>query len=134
MNKKNKLSLLFGVTFLVLLVPSNIFADEIKEDEEFIMLDLEKAERPEISSKYQEIVVIGYVDNYTRGDNIELLVITPDGTEDKISSYATKKGEVYTLLHFTKESQIGIYKISLIYNNIERASTNFEMIEASVKK
>jgi hypothetical protein len=123
---QKRLPSLFGIVFLGLLVSSSIFAEEI---DEFIMLDLEKAERPETSSKYQEIVVIGYVKDYVRGDNIELLIITPDGTEKKISTYATKKGEVYTLLHFTKESQIGIYKITLIYNEIERASTNFEMIE-----
>ena len=43
--------------------------------------------------------------------------------------FASKKGEIYTLLHVTNDSQIGIHKISMIYGGVEIATTSFEILK-----
>lgn len=131
MNKvKIALPILFGIALLGISgLTNNVFAEEVEEDEEFITVDFDEVVKPQSVSKYQEITLIGHVNDYSRGDNISLLIINPDGTEEEMSTYASKKGDVYTLLHMTEKSQIGTYEIIMIYDDIERASTTFKMIE-----
>ncbi len=102
------------------------YAEEL--DEEYIRVDLEKFVKPESVRNYQEITITGHVNGYVRGDNIVITIMTPDSSEEEISTYATRDGDVYTLLHMTGESQIGNYKVILKYDDTERASTEFEII------
>src|SRR3989304_4109997 len=81
--------------------------------------------KPESARDYQEITITGHVNGYTRGDNIVITIISPDKSEEEISTYASRDGDVYTLLHMTEESQIGNYKMILKYDGTERASTEF---------
>lgn len=106
-----------------------VIAEEFEKSEDFIKTDFEKASVPEGSNEYQEITISGHTENYTRGNPIMILLKTPDGNEEKFSTYATKKGEIHMILHFTKNSQIGVYNIMMIYNNMERAATIFELLE-----
>jgi hypothetical protein len=130
-NSKIILPVLFGLVLLGISGLTNNVFGEIEEDEEFITADFDEIIKPQSVSKYQEITLIGHVNGYSRGDNISLLIINPDGTEEEMSTYASKKGNVYTLLHMTEKSQIGVYEIIMIYDDIERASTTFKMIEGS---
>lgn len=101
------------------------YAEEL---DEYIGIDLEKFVKPESARDYQEITITGHVNGYTRGDNIVITIISPDKSEEEISTYASRDGDVYTLLHMTEESQIGNYKMILKYDDIERASTEFEIM------
>lgn len=116
------LSVLFGI----IMIGHYAYAEEL--DEEYIRVDLEKFVKPESVRNYQEITITGHVNGYVRGDNIVITIMTPDSSEEEISTYATRDGDVYTLLHMTGESQIGNYKVILKYDGTERASTEFEII------
>jgi len=127
--KQNKttLPLLFGIMVLVVIGSSSyVFAEE---DEEFVTVDIEKVVKPQSVSKYEEITILGHVNDYSRGYSVFLTIVNPDGTQDEISTYASKKGDVYTLLHLTEKSQVGKYEIILMYDDVKRASTSFELIE-----
>jgi len=116
------LSILFGV----IMIGNYAYAEEL---DEYIRIDLEKFVKPESARDYQEITITGHVNGYTRGDNIVITIISPDKSEEEISTYASRDGDVYTLLHMTEESQIGNYKMILKYDGTERASTEFEIME-----
>jgi len=116
------LSILFGV----IMIGNYAYAEEL---DEYIRIDLEKFVKPESARNYQEITITGHVNGYTRGDNIVITIISPDKSEEEISTYASRDGDVYTLLHMTEESQIGNYKMILKYDGTERASTEFEIME-----
>lgn len=121
------LPLLFGIMVLVVIGSSSyVFAEE---DEEFITVNTDKVVKPQSMSKYQEITILGHINDYSRGYSVFLIIINPDGTQDELSTYASKKGDVYTLLHLTEKSQIGKYEIILMYDDSKRASTSFEVIE-----
>lgn len=104
------------------------FAEEL-EKVTFIAVDEEKFEQPQSKYNYQEITIIGYIEDYTRGSQITITIISPDETEEEISTYASKKGDIYTLLHVTDDSQIGIHNIILKYQDAEISSTSFEILE-----
>ena len=131
---KNKMNLKYG--FIVMIVSlfamssfnTNVFAEEL-EKVTFITVDMEQFEQPQSKYNYQQITIIGYVENYTRGDMINIGIIYPDESQEEINTYGTKKGEINTLFQINVDSQIGIHKVVLKYNGLELASTSFEVLE-----
>ena len=128
MQKKIMLSVLMGI--LVIGMSQFSFAEEA-EKTTFIAIDEEKFEQPKSKYNYQEIVFLGYVEDYSRGEQITITIISPDESEKEINTYASKKGEIYTLLHITHESQIGIHQVNLTYHGADIASTTFEILESN---
>ena len=59
---------------------------------------------------------------------ITITIVYPDETELEINTFASKKGDIYTLLHITHDSQIGTHMLFLEYEG-EKASTSFEILE-----
>lgn len=104
------------------------FAEEI-EKETFVAVDEEEFYQPQSKYNYHEITIIGYIEDYNRGEKIELVLINPDDSEEIITTFASKKGDIYTLLHFTSESQIGSYSLILKYHDEEVGFTSFEILE-----
>ena len=99
------------------------FADEFDEIT-FIAVDEEEFVQPQSKYDSQEITIIGHVEDYIRGDTITLTITYPDETEEEINTFASKDGDIYTILHITHESQIGIhmifvkfFKIILVFRN-----------------
>lgn len=128
MQNKTIVFLLLGITIVGFIgLSPNVFAED--EEDEFITTDVDKVVKPQSVSKYEEITILGHVNDYSRGNNVFLIIVNPDGTQEELSTYASKKGDIYTLLHLTEKSQVGIYEIILMYDEIERASTNFEVTE-----
>jgi hypothetical protein len=74
---------------------------------------------------------LGFVEDYSRGEQVTITIISPDESENEINTYASKKGEIYTIIHITNESQIGIHQVILQYQDVEIASTTFEILENS---
>ncbi len=110
------LPILFGISIIG--VTQFTFAEEIEEAIEkvsFITVDEEEFKQPKTKYDYQELTIIGYVENYTRGDKVNISKISPDNSEEEITTFASKKGDIYTLLHFTSDAQIGIYELILKY-------------------
>ena len=103
------------------------FAEEAKITH--IEVDDEKFQQPSSKYNYQEIVFFGFVEDYNRGQQVTIKIISPDNSEEEINTYASKKGEIYTLLHITGDSQIGVHQVILKYQDIEIAATSFEIIE-----
>lgn len=118
--------MLLGI--LVIGVTQHAFAEEL-EKVTFIAVDEEKFEQPQSKYNYQEITIIGYIEEYARGSQVTITIINPDETEEVISTYASKKGQIYTLLHVTDDSQIGAHNMILKYEGLEIASTSFEILE-----
>lgn len=108
-------------------ISQSAFAEE--EMETYIAIDIEEFAQPDSSNNYQEITIIGHVQEYMRGDNITLTIIYPDESEKELNTYATKKGDIYTLIHITQDSQIGTHMIFLDYG-MDLAYTSFEILES----
>ena len=119
------LSILLAI--VVIGISQNAFAEE--EMETYIAIDNEEFVQPDSKYDYQEITIIGHVQEYIRGDNITLTVIYPDESEEEINTYASKKGDIYTLIHITHDSQIGTHMIFLDYG-MDIAYTSFEILES----
>jgi len=126
MHSKVILSILLGV--LAVGITQFAFAQE-SENTTYIAVDEEKFEQPASKYNYQEITIFGYVEDYARGDSITITIVYPDESEEEIKTYASKKGDIYTLLHITHDSQIGTHMIFLDYGT-EIAYTTFEILES----
>ena len=126
MHSKILFSILLGI--LVVGITDIVFAEEV-EKRPFIAVDEEIFDQPKSKYNYQEIIIIGFVENYSRGELITITITNPDKSSEEINTYASKKGEIYTLLHITNDSQIGVHQVILKYNDIEIASTSFEILE-----
>jgi len=125
MHSKVILPMLLGI--LVIGITQTAFAQEV-EKIPFIAVDEEKFEQPKSKYNYQELTIIGFVENYNRGEEIVITVTYPDKTIEEINTYASKKGEIYTLLHITQDSQIGKHLINLNYHE-NSLSTSFDILE-----
>ena len=104
------------------------FAEEI-ERITFIAVSEEKFEQPQSKYTYQEIVIFGYIEDYSRGSQVVLTIISPDESKVEVKTYASKKGVIYIPYHITDDSQIGMQQIILKYHDEEIASTSFEILE-----
>ncbi|MCV0400825.1 MAG: hypothetical protein K5777_02400 [Nitrosopumilus sp.] len=124
MYNKVILSALFGI--LLIGVGQASFAEEEKVP--FLAVDEEKFEQPKSKYNYQELTIIGFIEDYKRGEEIAITITYPDESEQVISTYASKRGEIYTLLHITQDSQIGKHTLSLNYYE-NSLSTTFEILE-----
>lgn len=131
---KNKMNLKYGFTIMIvsLFVMSgfntNVFAEEL-EKVTFIAVDKEQFEQPQSKYNSEHIIISGYAEDYTRGDEIFIVIIHPDQSQNEIQTHATKKGEIYTLFDISNDSQIGVYQVILKYRDMELATTSFEIIE-----
>jgi len=126
MQSKVIIPMLFGILFVGGI--QFAFAEEL-EKETFIAVDEEEFEQPQSKYNYHEVTVIGFIKDYTRGEPVSILIISPDDSEETINTYASKKGDIYTLLHLTSESQIGTYFVILKYHDEELEFTSFEILE-----
>ena len=105
------------------------FAEELKKIM-FIAVDVEEFEQPKSTYNHKEITIMGYVEDYYRGEAITITVIYPDKTEKEINIFASKKGDIYTLFHVTQNLPIGTYMVFLEYDS-KIAITSFEILEAN---
>jgi len=126
MNQKLMLPILAGM--VIVGISQLVFAEEL-EKVSYVTVDKEQIEQPQSKYSGEQVIISGFVENYTRGDTVFIGVIYPDGTQDEMQTHATKKGEVYTLVQITNDSQIGIHKIILKYHDVEIASTILEILE-----
>ena len=125
MYSKVAFSILLGI--LAIGITEVAFAEEI-EKKAFITVDEEEFDQPKSKYNYQEITIIGYIENYNRGESVTITITYPDKSLEELNTYASKKGEIYTLLHITQDSQIGIHLVSLNYQD-NLLSTSFEILE-----
>jgi len=125
MYSKTILSVLVGI--LVIGVSQLAFADELEEIT-YIAIDNEEFQQPKSKYNYQEITIIGHVKDYARGDSITITIVYPDKSEEEINTYASKKGDIYTLIHITNDSQIGVHSLVLNYRG-DTTKTSFEILE-----
>ncbi len=132
MQSKAILTILAGI--LVIGISQFTFAEEAYEKEAYIAIDVEKFDQPQTRYSYQEITIIGYVPDYSRGEMVTITVINPSESEEEINTFASKKGNIYTLLHITQDSQIGIHQVILKFHGEELASTSFEILEKIVNQ
>jgi hypothetical protein len=125
MQNKVILPVLLGI--LIVGITQFTFAEEVKVTH--IEVDDEEFQQPSSKYNYQEIVFFGFIEDYNRGEQVTIKIISPDNSEEEINTYASKKGEIYTILHITNDSQIGVHQVILKYHSIEMASTSFEILE-----
>ncbi len=126
---QNKVILPILVGILVIGITQFSFAEETYQETSYIAVDEEKVEQPKSRYNYQEITILGHIADYNRGENVTILIISPSESEEEINTLASKKGNIYTLLHITQDSQIGIHQIILKHNGEEVATTSFEILE-----
>lgn len=126
MHRKIILPMLIGV--LVIGITQFAFAEEL-EKITFIAVNKEQFEQPQSKYDYQEITITGHIENYVRGEMVNVKIIHPDGSQDELQTHATKKGEIYTLFQIKDDSQVGVHTVILKYNDADIASTSFEILE-----
>lgn len=127
MHSKAILPILVGI--IVIGVTQVSFAEEEFQKKSYIIVDVEKFEQPISRYYYQEITITGEIVDYHRGENVIIIIISPSESEEEITTIASKKGKIYTLLHITQDSQIGVHQVILKFRNVEIATTSFEILE-----
>ncbi len=104
------------------------FAEEL-EDGTFIVVDGEKFKQPQSKHSYQQLIISGFIEDYSRGSLITVVIISPTETQTEISTYAARNGEIYMPYHITNDSEIGVHQLILIYHEEEIDSTSFEILD-----
>lgn len=127
MHKKVILTILVGI--MVIGISQFTFAEEPHEKGAYIAVDVAEFDQPQTRYSYQGITITGFVPDYSRGQTVIITIINPSGSEEEINTFASKKGNIYTLLHMTYDSQIGVHQVILKYLDEELASTSFEILE-----
>ena len=127
MQSKAILTILAGI--LVIGISQFSFAAEPHEKEAYIALDVEKFDLPATRYSYQEITIMGYVPDYSRGQTVTITIINPLESEEEMNVIASKEGNIYTLIHITRDTQIGVHQVILEFHGEEIASTSFEVLE-----
>jgi hypothetical protein len=127
MHKKAILTILVGI--MVIGISQFTFAEEPHEKGAYIAVDVAEFDQPQTRYSFQGITITGYVPDYFRGQTVIITIINPSGSEEEINTFASKKGNMYTLLHITHDSQIGVHQVILKYLDKELASTSFEILE-----
>ena len=127
MHNKTMFSILVGI--LVIGVTQFSFSEEYQETS-YIAVDVEEFEQPTSKYNYQEITILGHIADYSRGQNVTIIIIDPNESEEEINTFASKKGDMYTLLHITQDSKIGVHQVILKYKGEEIANTSFEIVDS----
>ena len=117
------------LTVLVIGVIQFAFAEELEKGT-YVAVDEEKVDRPKSTYDPQEITITGHIADYNRGQNVIIIIINPNGSEEEINTFASKKGDIYTLLYITWYSEVGKHEVILKYKGEEIASTSFEILES----
>lgn len=124
--KKIIFSILVGI--LVIGLTQSSLSEESKETSR-IAVDVEEFQQP--TSKYdpQQIRIVGHIADYSRGENVNIIMIKPNGAQEEINTFASKKGNFQTLIQITQDSQIGIHELILNYQGEDLAFTLFNILE-----
>lgn len=126
LSSKVILPLLLGIVAIGLM--QFTFAEELEEGT-FVTVDEEKFKQPQSKYTYQQLIISGFIEDYSRGSLITFVIISPDESQIEISTYAARNGEIYMPYHITDDSEIGIHQIILIYHDEEIAFTSFEILD-----
>ena len=126
MNKKLLLTILSGI--IIIGITQLVFAEEL-EKVSYITIDKEQIKQPQSKYSGEQVTITGFIEEYTRGDTVFILITYPDNTQEEMQTHATKKGEIHTMIQVTSDSQIGVHNIILKYHDTEIASTTLEILE-----
>ena len=128
LKKKILFSILVGILIIGLTQAS--LSEESKETSR-ISVDADDEEFQQPTSKYdpKQIRIVGHIADYSRGENVSIIMVKPNGAEEEINTYASKKGNFQTFIEITHESQIGTHELILVYHGEERAFTLFNVLE-----
>ncbi len=131
MHSKAILTIIVGI--IVIGVTQVSFAEDNTKERfqkiSYIAVDVEKFEQPTSTYNYHEITITGKIVDYHRGENFIIIIKSPSESEEEITTIASKKGKIYTLLYITQDSQIGVHQVILKFRNVEIATTSFEILE-----
>lgn len=94
-----------------------------------IAVDVEKFQQPTSKYDHQQITITGHIADYSRGEDVSIIIVSPNESEKETNTFATKNGDLYTLIQITDDSQIGTHGIILLHRGEEVASTSFEILE-----
>jgi len=94
-----------------------------------ITVDEKEFQQPTSKYDHQQITITGHIADYSRGENVSVIMITPNESEEEINTFASKKGDVYTLIQITDDSQIGTHQLILMHKDEQVASTSFTILE-----
>lgn len=128
LKKKILFSILAGVIVIGL---SQASLSEESKGTSRISVDADDEEFQQPTSKYDphQIRITGLISDYSRGENVSIIMVKPNGAEEEINTFASKKGNFQTFIEITHESQIGIHELILVYHGEERAFTLFNILE-----
>lgn len=126
LKKKIIFSILVGILAIGL---TQVSLSEESKETSHIAVDTEEFQQP--NSKYdpQQIRIVGHIVDYSRGENVNIIMIKPNGVQEEINIFATKKGNFQTLIQITEDSQIGIHELILNYHEEDIAFTLFKILE-----
>ncbi len=74
-----------------------------------------------------DVVLSGTVDNYIQGTTLDIILVGPDKSSEKISVYATKNGEYKVVLTLNDKSLTGKYLIDVNYRGQNAGDTSFQV-------
>lgn len=126
LKKKIIISVLVGI-FIVGLTQTSISEESTETSR--ISIDVEEFRQPTSKYDFQQIRIVGHIADYSRGENVSIVMIKPNDAQEEINTMASKKGNFQTLIQITQDSQIGIHELILNYQGEERAFTLFNVLE-----
>ena len=126
LSSKVILPLLLGIVAIGLM--QFTFAEGL-EERTFVKIDEEKFKQPQSKHSYQQLIISGFIEDYSKGSSITFIIISPDESQIEISTYAARNGEIYMPHHITDDSEIGVHQLILMYHDEEIASTSFEILD-----
>ena len=112
----------------ILIIGGIQHAEAIQETSR-ISVDEKEFQQPSSKYDYQQITITGHIVDYSRGENVSVVMIDPNESKEESNTFATKNGDVYTLIQITEDAQIGTHHLILMYQGEEVAYTSFEILE-----
>lgn len=112
----------------ILIIGGIQHAEAIQETSR-IAVDEKKFQQPTSKYDHQQITITGHIADYSRGEDVSIVIVNPNESEKEVNTFATKNGDIYTLIQITDDAQIGIHELILIHKGEEVASISFEIIE-----
>jgi len=112
---------------VTVIVKERVIIDDVIHDRsattDSIILNTDDVTIPSSYANTQTLHITGTIADYTRGNPVAIVIVWPDGTEDKLTTRATSHGFFDTFYTINPEHIEGIYDIILKYNLSEIART-----------
>ncbi|MHA7734027.1 hypothetical protein [Nitrosopumilus sp. S6] len=103
-----------------------IFADV---GENSVVLSSYEIKKPQHMTGTVPLTVTGYIQDYERGDTINLFITAPSGEIKEYHSSGTKDGHYFITIYIDAQFELGEHQLVSTYKNESSSIVSFNIIE-----